>query len=200
MDDQLDDISFEPEAINYVFNFDDNNSSAVACINKSLITPFSSKSKAIDNTEEAVQKELIELKELIDQREQSKKHFPHIYLTFLQFGNGSMFRDTKSGGDSKCTQLLHDIMKRGSQCGVFVILQSQVLKDFAFLRKRENKDFCHIVALQMSNDNACSFLDLPEAGKLNQVGADTSGKCRGLYKDVINDTVKKFKPYKYINE
>lgn len=200
LDDQLDDISFEPEAINYVFNFDDNNSSAVACINKSLITPFSSKSKAIDNTEEAVQKELIELKELIDQREQSKKHFPHIYLTFLQFGNGSMFRDTKSGGDSKCTQLLHDIMKRGSQCGVFVILQSQVLKDFAFLRKRENKDFCHIVALQMSNDNACSFLDLPEAGKLNQVGADTSGKCRGLYKDVINDTVKKFKPYKYINE
>lgn len=199
LDDLIDDIPFEPQAVNYVFNFDNNDLNAAAHINQLLISPFSSKSKAIENTEEAVLETLTEVQSLINEREKGQKRYPHVYLTFLQFGNGSMFRDTRSLGNSKCTQLMHDILKRGSQCGVFVILQTQVLKDFALLRKRENIDFSHVVALQMS-DNACTFIDLPEASKLNKEGANTSGKCRGIYKDVNIGIVKKFKPYQYINE
>jgi hypothetical protein len=109
-----------------------------------------------------------------------------------------MFDGVGSRGDmqSECAQLLEYIMKNGPMVGVFTILQVDNLANLNRLCYGAQNMFCHRIALQMSEQDSDKIVGNQAANRLLVLNRPATN-FRGLYYNNVNNSVTKFKPYRY---
>ena len=123
----------------------------------------------------------------------------HFYINILEFQRGRMFDGVGSRGDmqSDCSRLLEYIMKNGPMVGVFTILQVDNLANLTRLGYSTQNLFCHRIALQMSEKDSNKVVDNSSANKLLVLSRPAT-QYRALYYNNINNSITKFKPYRYV--
>ncbi len=122
----------------------------------------------------------------------------HIYINIFEFHRGRMFDGTGSRGDmqSECARLLEYIMKNGPMVGVFTILQVDNLTNLGRLGYGAQNLFCHRIALQMSEKESDKIVGSSAANKLLVLNRPATN-YRALYYNNVNNSITKFKPYRY---
>lgn len=137
--------------------------------------------------------------EVIDKRKaDSSAQLSHIFINIFEFQRGRMFDGTGGRGDmqSECSRLLEYILRNGPMVGVFTILQVDTLQNLNRLCYSAQNMFNHRIALQMSESDSDKVVGNSAANKLFVLNRPAT-KFRGLYYNNINNSIVKFKPYKY---
>lgn len=122
----------------------------------------------------------------------------HFFINIFDFQRARMFDGVGSRGDmqSECAQLLEYIMKNGPMVGVFTILQVDNLANLNRLCYGAQNMFCHRIALQMSEQDSDKIVGNQAANRLLVLNRPATN-FRGLYYNNVNNSVTKFKPYRY---
>lgn len=122
----------------------------------------------------------------------------HFFINIFEFQRGRMFDGIGGRGDtqSECSMLLEYIMKNGPMVGVFTILQVDNLTNLNRLCYGAQNLFCHRIALQMSEQDSDKIVGNSSANKLLVLNRPATN-YRGLYYNNINNSITKFKPYRY---
>lgn len=122
----------------------------------------------------------------------------HFFINIFDFQRGRMFDGVGSRGDmqSDCGRLLEYIMKNGPMVGVFTVLQVDNLANLNRLCYGAHNLFCHRIALQMSEQDSDKLVGNSAANKLLVLNRPATN-YRGLYYNNINNSITKFKPYRY---
>ena len=122
----------------------------------------------------------------------------HFFINIFDFQRARMFDGVGSRGDmqSECAQLLEYIMKNGPMVGVFTILQVDNLANLNRLCYGAQNIFCHRIALQMSEQDSDKIVGNQAANRLLVLNRPATN-FRGLYYNNVNNSVTKFKPYRY---
>ena len=81
--------------------------------------------------------------------------------------------------------------------GVFTILQVDNLANLTRLGYSTQNLFCHRIALQMSEKDSNKIVDNSSANKLLVLSRPAT-QYRALYYNNINNSITKFKPYRYV--
>lgn len=137
--------------------------------------------------------------EVIDARKNDPSlPLTHFFINIFEFQRARMFDGAGSRGDmqSDCARLLEYIMKNGPMVGVFTILQVDNLANLSRLGYGAQNMFCHRIALQMSEQDSDKIVGNSAANRL-LVFNRPSSNFRGLYYNNINNSITKFKPYRY---
>jgi len=137
--------------------------------------------------------------EVIDARKaDSSLPINHFFINIFDFQRGLMFDGIGSRGDmqSDCARLLEYIMKNGPMVGVFTVLQVDNLANLNRLGYGVQNMFCHRIALQMSEQDSDKIVGNSAANKLLVLNRPATN-YRGLYYNNINNSITKFKPYRY---
>ena len=137
--------------------------------------------------------------EVIDARKaDTSLALTHFFINIFDFQRGRMFDGTGSRGDmqSECARLLEYIMKNGPMVGVFTVLQVDNLANLSRLCYGAQNMFCHRIALQMSEQDSDKVVGNSSANKLLVLNRPSTN-FRGLYYNAINNSITKFKPYRY---
>ena len=137
--------------------------------------------------------------DVIDARKKdSSIHMTHFFINIFEFQRGRMFDGTGGRGDmqSECSQLLEYIMKNGPMVGVFTVLQVDNLANLNRLCYGAQNMFCHRIALQMSEQDSDKIVGNSAANKLLVLNRPATN-YRGLYYNNVNNSITKFKPYRY---
>lgn len=163
-----------------------------------VISEFCNMQKA--KSPEDVQDYLQFLKdEVIDARKNDATlPLTHFFINIFDFQRGRMFDGTGSRGDmqSDCARLLEYIMKNGPMVGVFTVLQVDNLANLSRLGYGAQNMFCHRIALQMSEQDSDKVVGSQAANKLLVLNRPAT-KFRALYYNNVNNSITKFKPYRY---
>ncbi len=136
---------------------------------------------------------------VIDARKKdSSMRMTHFFINIFEFQRGRMFDGTGSRGDmqSECSMLLEYIMKNGPMVGVFTVLQVDNLANLSRLGYGAQNIFCHRIALQMSEQDSDKIVGNSAANKLLVLNRPATN-YRGLYYNHVNNSITKFKPYRY---
>lgn len=122
----------------------------------------------------------------------------HFFINIVEFQRGRMFDGTGGRSDmqSECSRLLEYIMKNGPMVGVFTVLQVDNLANLSRLGYGAQNMFCHRIALQMSEQDSDKIVGNSAANKLLVFNRPATN-YRGLFYNHINNTITKFKPYRY---
>ena len=164
----------------------------------SAISDFCNMKEAIN--EDDVKEYLRLIKdEVIDARKKdSTIPLTHIFINIFDFQRGRMFDGIGGRGDmqSECGKLLEYILRNGPMVGVFTILQVDNLANLNRLCYSAQNLFCHRIALQMSEQDSDKIVGNSAANKLLVLNRPATN-YRGLYYNNINNSITKFKPYKY---
>ena len=122
----------------------------------------------------------------------------HFFINIFEFQRGRMFDGTGGRGDmqSECSMLLEYIMKNGPMVGVFTVLQVDNLANLNRLGYGAQNMFCHRIALQMSEQDSDKIVGNSAANKLLVFNRPATN-YRALYYNHINNSITKFKPYRY---
>lgn len=137
--------------------------------------------------------------EIIDARKaDSSLPLTHYFINIFEFQRGRMFDGTGSRGDmqSDCARLLEYILKNGPMVGVFTVLQVDNLANLSRLGYGAQNMFCHRIALQMSEQDSDKIVGTQAANRLLVLNRPATN-FRGLYYNNINNSITKFKPYRY---
>ena len=137
--------------------------------------------------------------QVIDVRKNdSSMPLTHFFINIFEFQRGRMFDGTGGRGDmqSECGRLLEYIMKNGPMVGVFTVLQVDNLANLSRLGYGAQNMFCHRIALQMSEHDSDKIVGNSAANKLLVLNRPATN-FRGLYYNHINNSMTKFKPYRY---
>lgn len=137
--------------------------------------------------------------EVIDARKSdSSLPLTHFYINIFDFQRGRMFDGVGSRGDmqSECARLLEYILKNGPMVGVFTILQVDNLANLNRIGYGIQNLFCHRIALQMSEQDSDKVVGNQAANRLLILNRPAT-VYRGLYYNHINNSITKFKPYRY---
>lgn len=137
--------------------------------------------------------------EVIDARK-SDPSMPmtHFFINIFDFQRGRMFDGTGSRGDmqSECARLLEYIMKNGPMVGVFTVLQVDNMANLNKVAYSAQNMFCHRVALQMPEQESDKIVGNSAANKLLVLNRPAT-KYRALYYNNVNNSITKFKPYRF---
>ena len=122
----------------------------------------------------------------------------HYFINIFEFQRGRMFDGTGSRGDmqSDCARLLEYILKNGPMVGVFTVLQVDNLANLSRLGYGAQNMFCHRIALQMSEQDSDKIVGTQAANRLLVLNRPATN-FRGLYYNNVNNSITKFKPYRY---
>ena len=122
----------------------------------------------------------------------------HYFINIFEFQRGRMFDGTGSRGDmqSDCARLLEYILKNGPTVGVFTVLQVDNLANLSRLGYGAQNMFCHRIALQMSEQDSDKIVGTQAANRLLVLNRPATN-FRGLYYNNVNNSITKFKPYRY---
>lgn len=122
----------------------------------------------------------------------------HFFINIFEFHRGRMFDCTGGRNDmqSECSRLLEYIVKNGPMVGVFTMLQVDNLANLNRLGYGAQNMFCHRIALQMSEQDSDKIVGNSAAHKLLVLNRPATN-YRGLYYNNINNSITKFKPYRY---
>lgn len=122
----------------------------------------------------------------------------HVYINIFEFQRGRMFDGVGGRGDmqSECSLLLEYILKNGPMVGVFTALQVDNLANLNRLGYGSQNLFCHRIALQMSEQDSDKIVGNSAANKLLVLNRPATN-YRGLYYNNVNNSMTKFKPYRY---
>ena len=137
--------------------------------------------------------------EVIDARKaDSSLPLTHFFINIFDFQRGRMFDGTGSRGDmqSDCARLLEYILRNGPMVGVFTVLQVDNLANLNRLCFGAQNLFCHRIALQMSEQDSDKVVGNQAANRLLVLNRPATN-FRGLYYNNINNSITKFKPYRY---
>ena len=137
--------------------------------------------------------------EIIDARKaDSSMPLTHYFINIFEFQRGRMFDGVGSRGDmqSDCARLLEYILKNGPMVGVFTVLQVDNLANLSRLGYGAQNMFCHRIALQMSEQDSDKIVGNQAANRLLVLNRPATN-YRGLYYNNINNSITKFKPYRY---
>lgn len=136
--------------------------------------------------------------EVIDARK-SDPSLPltHFFINIFEFQRGRMFDGVGSRGDmqSECARLLEYIMKNGPMVGVFTVLQVDNLANLNRIGYGIQNNFCHRIALQMSEQDSDKVVGNSAANKLLVLNRPATN-YRALYYNNVNNSITKFKPYR----
>lgn len=122
----------------------------------------------------------------------------HFFINIFDFQRARMFDGVGSRGDmqSDCARLLEYILKNGPMVGVFTVLQVDNLANLNRLCYGAQNMFCHRIALQMSEQDSDKIVGNQAANRLLVLNRPATN-FRGLYYNNINNSITKFKPYRY---
>lgn len=122
----------------------------------------------------------------------------HCFINIFEFQRGRMFDGVGNRGDlqSKCGSLLEYILRNGPMVGVFTVLQVDNLANLNRLCYGAQNMFCHRIALQMSEQDSDKIVGNSAANKLLVFNRPATN-YRGLYYNNVNNSITKFKPYRY---
>lgn len=122
----------------------------------------------------------------------------HFFINIFEFQRGRMFDGTGGRGDmqSECSMMLEYILKNGPMVGVFTVLQVDNLANLNRLGFNAQNMFCHRVTMQMSEQDSNKIVGNSAANKLLVLNRPATN-YRGLYYNNINNSITKFKPYRY---
>lgn len=122
----------------------------------------------------------------------------HFFINIFEFQRGRMFDGTGGRGDmqSECSWLLEYIMKNGPMVGVFTVLQVDNLANLNRLCYGAQNMFCHRITLQMSEQDSDKVVGNSAANKLLVLNRPATN-YRALYYNHVNNSITKFKPYRY---
>lgn len=137
--------------------------------------------------------------EIIDARKADPSMpLTHYFINIFEFQRGRMFDGIGSRGDmqSECARLLEYILKNGPMVGVFTILQVDNLANLSRLGYGAQNMFCHRIALQMSEQDSDKIVGTQAANRLLVLNRPATN-FRGLYYNNVNNSITKFKPYRY---
>ena len=136
--------------------------------------------------------------QVIDARKSDpSKPMTHFFINIFEFQRGRMFDGVGSRGDmqSECARLLEYIMKNGPMVGVFTVLQVDNLANLNRIGYGIQNNFCHRIALQMSEQDSDKVVGNSAANKLLVLNRPATN-YRALYYNNVNNSITKFKPYK----